>query len=113
MVNAWLAKQEAGYKTAVNAIRKIIRAASPVLKERIKWNAPSYYTTADLLTFGPSRNNKLLLVFHHPAVVKIKSPLLQGEFKNRRLVYFNSKADAEKNKNELTRIIRELIALVK
>jgi uncharacterized protein YdhG (YjbR/CyaY superfamily) len=108
-VKAWMDKQEAGVKAAINAVRKIISAASPALNERIKWNAPSYYYKEDIVTFGPYRNNKVLLVFHHPAVVKVKSPLLTGTYKDRRLVYFSGKAEAEKNKPELIRILREII----
>lgn len=81
------------------------------MNERIKWNAPSYYTSVDLFTFGPYKNNRILLVFHHPAIVKIKSPLLEGTFKDRRLVYFNNNKEASKQEKELIRIIRELLAL--
>ena len=102
-------KLDANAKDEINAVRKIIKAANPKLKERIKWNAPSYYYNEDILTFGPYRTHKLLLVFHHPAVVKIKSQLLEGDYKNRRLIHFKDKADAEKNKAALTNIINEII----
>ena len=90
-------------------MRKIIKAANGKLSERIKWNAPSYYYKDDIVTFGPYKTHKLLLVFHHPAVVKITSALLEGDYKDRRLVHFKDRADAEKNKNELSRIINEII----
>ncbi len=70
---------------------------------------PSYYYKQDIVTFGPYNKNKILLVFHHPAVVKVKSVLLEGNYKDRRLVYFNNKTEAEKNKSELSRIINEII----
>jgi hypothetical protein len=54
----------------------------------------------------------LLLVFHHPAVVAVQSPLLEGAYKDRRLVHFTGKAAAEKNKKELTRIINEIIKAI-
>ena len=63
----------------IDAVRKIIKNASPQLNERIKWNAPSYYYKEDIVTFGPYKLDKILLVFHHPVVVKIKSKLLEGE----------------------------------
>ncbi len=109
IVNAWLNKQEPAVKKEIAAVRKIIKAASAKLKERIKWNAPSYYYKEDILTFGPYKTQQLLLVFHHPAVVKIKSKLLTGNFTNRRLVYFKDKAAAEANKKELTGIINKII----
>jgi len=44
---------KAEVKSEIEAVRKIIKNASPKLKERIKWNAPSYYYLQDMLTFGP------------------------------------------------------------
>ena len=107
-VKAWLDKQEPALRKEIDAVRKMIKKAAPMLNERIKWNAPSYYTTADLFTFGPYKNKRILLVFHHPAIVQIKSPLLEGEYKDRRLVYFNNSKEAVKNEKELSRIIRLL-----
>jgi len=111
-VKAYISKLDSKAKTEIEAVRKIIKAASSKLSERIKWNAPSYYYKEDILTFGPYKTHKLLLVFHHPAVVKVKSDLLQGEYKDRRLVYFKDKAGAEKNKKELSRIITEIIKAI-
>ncbi|GAB2833303.1 DUF1801 domain-containing protein [Ferruginibacter profundus] len=111
-VKDWINKLAPAAKKEIEAVRKMIKASSAKLAERIKWNAPSYYYKEDILTFGPYKTNKLLLVFHHPAIVKVKSDLLQGNYKDRRLVYFKDKADAEKNKTELTRIIKELVKMI-
>ncbi len=46
-------------KKEVEAVRSIIKKANPKLNERIKWNAPSYYYTDDILTFGPLRSEKV------------------------------------------------------
>jgi uncharacterized protein YdhG (YjbR/CyaY superfamily) len=108
-VKAWMDKLAPTLKGEINAVRKIIKLAAPELSERIKWNAPSYYYREDIVTFGPSKNNKILLVFHHPAVVNVKSALLEGQYKDRRLVYFNNKKEAAKNKQELSRIIQAII----
>ncbi|MBI5370854.1 MAG: DUF1801 domain-containing protein [Sphingobacteriales bacterium] len=108
-VKAWMGKLEPAWKKEVDGLRGIIKKASPLLKERIKWNAPSYYYKEDILTFGPRRKDKLLLVVHHPFVEKIKSPILEGNFKERRLIWFQNKAEAVKQQKELTRIIREII----
>jgi hypothetical protein len=111
-VMAWLEKQEPAFRKEINEVRKLILNAAPAIKERIKWNAPSYYTSADLLTFGPYRNNRILLVFHHPAIVKIKSPLLEGTYKDRRLLYLDGQKDAAKKAKELIKIIRQLTEAV-
>ena len=111
-VKAYMIKLTPPVKDEIDAIRKIIKNASPKLSERIKWNAPSYYYIQDILTFGPYKPYRILLVFHHPAVVKIKSKLLEGDYKDRRLVYFKNKTEAEINKKELARIINEIINII-
>jgi hypothetical protein len=94
-------------------VRKIIKTAGPKLNERIKWNAPSYYYKEDIVTFGPVRNkDKVILVFHHPNIVKIRSALLEGHYKDRRLVYFNSLSEIKSGKKELERIIDESVKMM-
>jgi uncharacterized protein YdhG (YjbR/CyaY superfamily) len=111
-VLAYLNNLDKRISTDVQAIRKIIQKTVPILEERIKWNAPSYhYKGMDLLTFGPQKEKKLLLIFHHPAIVKIKSALLEGTYKDRRLMYFTGKEAISHNKNELQRILKEFTEL--
>ena len=112
-VNEWMNKLDTQMKPAVNAVRKIIKTAGPKLNERIKWNAPSYYYKEDIVTFGPARSkDKIILVFHHPNIVKIGSSLLQGDYKDRRLVYFNSLSEIRSGKKELERIINESVKMM-
>ncbi len=111
-VTEWIKQRSAAVQEKINIIRKIIMASSSKIKERIKWNAPSYYYKEDIVTFGPYKPNKLLLVFHHPQVVNIPSKLLEGTYKDRRLVYFKTKTDAEANKKELSRIIKKIIETI-
>ena len=93
----------------IEALRTIIKKSSPKIKERIKWNAPSYFTTDNIVTFGPRKYDKVLLVFHHPYIVNIKSDLLEGDFKDRRLAWFNNLKEINAAKKEITRIIVENI----
>jgi len=112
-VNEWMTKLDPEMKPAVEAVRKIIEAADSKLNERIKWNAPSYYYKEDIVTFGPARNkDKIILVFHHPTIVKIRSALLEGNYKDRRLVNFNSLKEINDGKNELERIIKESVLVM-
>ena len=99
-------------KKEVEAVRSIIKNAGPKLNERIKWSAPSYYYKDDIVAFGPLRPGKILLVFHHPFVVKIESELLEGDYKDRRLVYLDSMKTIKANKKELERIINEIIDFI-
>ena len=112
-VKEWMTKLDPEMKPAVDAVRKIIKAAGPELNERIKWNAPSYYYMEDIVTFGPARSkDKIILVFHHPGIIKIKSELLQGDYKDRRLVYLNSEKEIKDAKKELKRIIVESVKMI-
>ena len=112
-VNDWMDKLDASFKPSINAVRKIIKVAGPKLNERIKWNAPSYYYNEDIVTFGPTKaTDKIILVFHHPDIVKIRSELLQGNYKDRRLVYLNSRKEINDAQKELERIIKESVAMI-
>ena len=112
-VNEWMDKLDAAFKPSINAVRKIIKTAAAKLTERIKWNAPSYYYKEDIVTFGPTKaKDRIILVFHHPDIVKIRSELLQGNYKDRRLVYLNSMKEIKDAQKELERIIKESVAMI-
>lgn len=108
-VNAFMAELEHPLKTEIEAVRTIIKGANDKIAERIKWNAPSYYYKGDLVTFNPRALQHVHLVFHHIAIVSIKSDLLHGDYKDRRMMYFENMKDIKANKKELEGIINELI----
>jgi uncharacterized protein YdhG (YjbR/CyaY superfamily) len=98
-------------KAEIEAVREIIKNTDEKIRERIKWNAPSYYTTADLLTFNPRLTTRVHLIFHNIAIVDVKSDLLEGIYKDRRMTYFDDMADVIAKKPELVRVLQELIML--
>lgn len=111
-VSSYMDQLDHPLKAEIEAVRQIIKNAGQQISERIKWNAPSYYTSADLLTFNPRMAGKVHLVFHHIAIVQIESPLLEGDYKDRRMVYFTDMADVEAKRPELERILKEYVLLV-
>jgi uncharacterized protein YdhG (YjbR/CyaY superfamily) len=110
-VAEFMSKLEHPLKAEIEAVRAIIQNANPKISERIKWNAPSYYTSTDLLTFNPRSLKNVHLVFHHIAIVQVQSALLEGEYKDRRMVYFADMLDVESKKAELVRILNEYVQL--
>jgi uncharacterized protein YdhG (YjbR/CyaY superfamily) len=111
-VNIFMEVLEHPLKDEVQAVRKIIKTSSDVLCERIKWAAPSYYfDKTDLVTFNLRSAKHVMLVFHNIAIVSVQSELLQGEHKDRRMMYFNSMDEIEEKKTELVKIIKEYVAL--
>lgn len=113
-VEQYMAALDHPMKAEIETLRGIIRGASPHISERIKWNAPSYFYGEDIVTFGPParRLDEVLLVFHHPSVVDITSGLLEGNFKDRRLATFKSMAEVEANREELVRILGQIVARI-
>ena len=111
-VAQYMAALEHPMKAEIEALRAIILGANVKISERIKWNAPSYYYQEDIVTFGPParKPDEILLVFHHPAVVKISSDRLQGDYKDRRLAMFKSMEEVVANREEVARIINGIIA---
>jgi uncharacterized protein YdhG (YjbR/CyaY superfamily) len=109
--DAFMQLLEHPLKNEIEAVRQIIKANTR-LSERIKWAAPSYYfDNTDLVTFNLRQEKGVMLVFHNIAIVSIKSDLLEGEYKDRRLMYFKDMADVETRKPELERIMKEYIKL--
>lgn len=111
-VSEYMAALNHPLKSEIEAVRTIIKSADSRIRERIKWNAPSYYYQEDLVTFHLRATEHVHLVFHHPSIATIPSPILQGEYKGRRMAYFKSKEDVKANEAELARVVRTLIASV-
>jgi uncharacterized protein YdeI (YjbR/CyaY-like superfamily) len=102
-------------KSEISQLREILKSADERLAERIKWNAPSYHLEeVDIVTFGPimRKKDEILLVFHHPKIVEVSSSILEGKFKDRRLVTLRNQAEVTAKAEELVRVLRELLQLL-
>ncbi len=108
-VNQFLKKLEHPLKEEIRLVREIILGADFKIQERVKWNAPSFYYKKDLVTFNTRKQEVVLLVFHHESVVNIQSEFLEGEYKDRRLMYFKDKADIRAKEKALTSIMHQLV----
>jgi uncharacterized protein YdhG (YjbR/CyaY superfamily) len=100
-------------KREIEEVRAIIRSVDSNIGERIKWNAPSYhYKGEDMVTFNLRTDKHVHLVFHHPAIEKLVSPMLEGNYDKRRMTYFEDMASVKKGKKELVKIIKQLLGLI-
>lgn len=97
-------------KQEIEAVRAIIKSVDSRIGERIKWNAPSYYYKEDMVTFHLRATEHVHLVFHHPSIETISSPLLQGDYKGRRMAYFKNMAEVRQGEEELKRVLKRLVA---
>jgi uncharacterized protein YdhG (YjbR/CyaY superfamily) len=110
-VNAFMKQLAHPLQAEIEALRAIFKANRKIA-ERIKWNAPSFFYTDDLATIHVKARQHVHLIFHHPAIVKIRSEFLEGDYKDRRMMYFENMKEVKDRKKELTRIIKELVDLV-
>lgn len=108
-VSEYMEKLEHPQKKEIEAVRIIIKNANSKIAERIKWAAPSYYYKEDLVTFNPRAQDLVHLVFHHPNIEKISSPILEGNYVSRRMTYLRNMAEIEANKAEIENILNQLV----
>lgn len=111
-VTAYMQALEHPLKAEIEALRTIIKETDARISERIKWKAPSYYCQEDFLTFNHRMQDKVHLIFHNDAIPKVSSTILEGNYRDRRMVYFKDMTDILAKKVELQRIIAELLEFI-
>ena len=111
-VDAFMNKLNHPLQEEIEAVRSIIKKANKKIAERVKWNAPSFFYTDDLATIHVKAQQHVMLIFHHPAIVKIKSALLEGDYKDRRMMYFTGMKEVNARKKELIKIVNGLIKIM-
>ncbi len=111
-VNEFMAKLDHPFKAEVQMIREIIKNVDNNITEQIKWKAPSFsYKGEYLVTFNLWEKRKIHLVFHNPAISKVKSKLLEGDYEHRRMTYFSDENEIRAKKKALEKTLRDLIKL--
>ncbi len=96
----------------IEAVRSIVKGVSKDINEEIKWKAPSFnYKGEYLVTFNLRETKRIHLVFHNPMIVRVKSKLLEGDYKDRRMMYLADMKDIKAKKPELEKILSQLIKL--
>ena len=105
-VDAFLADLDHPMKAEIEAVRAIILRASPDVRERIKWNAPSFFFREDIGAFHlRSRTFVHLILVFPERVTMVDDPILEGDHVRRREVKFRDMADVGAKKQSLKRII--------
>ena len=100
-------------KAEIEAARSIIKGVSKDINEEIKWRAPSFnYKGEYLVTFNLWEEKRIHLVFHNPQISKVKSTLLEGDYKDRRMAYFTGMKDIKAKKPMLEKALKDLIKLI-
>lgn len=99
-------------KAEVETVRSIIKGVDASVAEEVKWKAPSFnYKGEYLVTFNLRDTERIHLVFHNPKIPEVKSTLLEGDYKDRRMMYFADMDDIKAKKADLEKIVKQLIEL--
>jgi len=122
-VDAFMAKLTHPLADVVAALRNIILSTDREIGEEIKWNAPAFFYSGELLPFNPKEYKRHIVVFNFQkqdcirlvfpsgARVKDKSGLLQGDYPDgRRLALFHNMKEVESRKQILQRLVKQWLA---
>jgi hypothetical protein len=113
-VNAYMAGLEHPLKDEMEAVRAVIMQANPAIGEHVKWNAPSFFVVGGLdkggmATFNPRAREYVHLIFHNAAVLSDDSGILEGNYKDRRMVYFRDIAEVAAKQAALERVVNHWV----
>jgi hypothetical protein len=108
-------------KAGIESARQLVLSADPRLRERIKWNAPSFALTDDLVTFN-LRSPETLQIIMHTGAKKLATPLaitvadpaglLRRLAPDRGIITFSSPEEIESKSAALVDLVRQWIAQV-
>jgi uncharacterized protein YdhG (YjbR/CyaY superfamily) len=113
-VDEFMDKLDHPFKVEVEMVRQIIKNVNKDITEEIKWKAPTFsYQGEYLVTFNLWEKGRIHLVFHNPAISRVKSTLLEGEYDHRRMAYFSDQEDIQVKKVLLEKALKDLIKLQK
>ena len=112
-VNEFMKNLDHPHKAAMEEVRSIILKANKKLSERIKWKVPSFYYKVDMAAFHPRNLDCVHLVFVFPpgTMVQEGHGLLEGDYKDRRMVKLKDMADVRAKKQVLTHIVNQWVEL--
>lgn len=111
-VNTFMETLDHPFKAEVQVVRDIIKNVHPDITEQIKWNAPSFSYKGYMVTFNLWAKQHVHLVFHNGAILNHASGILEGNYPDRRMVYFSSMEEINTKKAVLEAIIQEWVTLM-
>ncbi len=112
-IDEFMKKLDHPFKAEVQVVREIIKGVNRHIVEEIKWKAPSFsYKGQYLVTFNLWTSQRIHLVFHNPAISKIHSPWLEGNYADRRMAYLADMKDVKAKEAVLEKVVRDLIKLI-
>lgn len=117
-VEKFLAELKHPQKEELLLLREYMLEAEPLLKEQIKWNAPSYcFPDDDRITFNLKGKGMMRLIFHCGARVRKPAPethliedpagLLEWASNDRAIASFRNLDEIRQKKKDFQEIVRK------
>ncbi len=110
------------HKAAILAVRDVLCSLDPAVREGVKWNAPSYYTTEHFATFQLRHQDGVQMVLHlgarpRPGTglregIVHPSALLDWRGPDRATVTFTDLADVEAKRAAFEALLRQWLTFV-
>ena len=115
-VDAYMEKLDHPLKAEIEAVRAIIKNASPSIAEHIKWAAPSFFCPGGkdkggFATFNHRATQHVHLVLHNGAILNDTSGFLEGDYIDRRMMYFKNLEEIALKKEALVNAVKSWVAL--
>jgi hypothetical protein len=111
-VNEFMAQLDHPFKAEVQAAREIILGVNPHITEEIKWKAPSFSYKGYMATLNLWAKEHVHLIFHNGAILQDQNGLLQGDYVDRRMVYFANMEELNAKKVALENAVKEWVQLM-
>jgi hypothetical protein len=120
-VSTFMSTLDHPLKSGIEAVRQLVLSADPRLREQIKWNAPSFALTDDLVTFTLRSPEALQIIMHTgakkratPLTISVADPagLLRWLAPDRGIITFSSLEEIESKSAALLDLVRQWIAQV-
>ena len=111
-VDAYMATLNHPLKAEAQALREIIKGVHKDITEEVKWNAPSFSYKGYLVTFNLRPTDHVHLIFHNGALLDDQGGWLEGDYVDRRMVYFRTMDEVVAKKPKLVKAIKQWIKLM-
>jgi len=111
-VDEFMSELKHPFKDEVQAVREIIKGVSRNITEEVKWAAPSFSYKGYMVTFNLWEKKRVHLVFHNGAILDPRLRILEGEYPDRRMVYFADMGEVNAKRAALVKAVRQWVRLM-
>ena len=111
-VDAFLAQLKHPLKAEMEALRKIIRGASPKIQEDVKWGGPSFDYKEPMATMNPRITDYVALIFHKGDLLQDKTGFLEPGPKEKAYLKLRSMDEIRTGKAKLEGVVRAWVKLM-